>query len=367
MRKKIVAIVASILCVAIVIAGKINVINSNANNAKDKGVSSQELLEKVLNNPSIIDVYLHNDPTTSINSLKKESEEFSLLQSREDYIETVINKYDKYKLVSDFATEVSIIDSLSYVDNENIDNKIEEILLDQSVKENVEKDITELAKIYFLECLLTSKEVVNSSSEDQIQDIKEVAYDKYLEKEASNLYTGMEETVYELADASNTAKDLGVSINRRGGYATITTPNGSIVDVIISEYFGDRWANTLTMQMKNEYPNAKVLAKADNRYNCHSYAWYKQDTSNEYWLNDPYDFIADGSYKEVNRLAKYDKAIWVELRGGRINFIEHSGIVVGRNSNNVVIVSKWGQGPLMQHTDIYSPYENVVKYYTRNK
>lgn len=364
MKKRLISAAVVVWCLAIVIVGCQKISKSKANETVINEKSSKELLEEVLESSSIVDLYLYNEPNTVIEIMKSESNSFAKLEERKDYIETVIDKYNEYELANDFSTDKHILDSLTYVYGEELDNKLNEVLADLDVKESVESDVTELARVYFLECLITSKGVVEESNSQQLSDIKKVAYDKYMEKENSALYTGMEESVYELADKSETAKDLGVEINSRGQLATITTPNGSKVEVEMCEYNGDRWANAVTMETKKDYPNVKILAKADNRYNCHSYAWYQQSTSNPYWLNNPMSFIADGSFKETTRIVKNDKIIWA-VKTGR-PYIEHSGVVKGQDKNGVVVVSKWGQGPLVQHLDSYSPYVNKTYIYMRN-
>ena len=363
MIKKIVSGAVVVLCATIVIVGCQDIAKSKANELLEQKKSSKFLLEETLNNESIESVYLYSEPDECIKAIKKVNESFALLQEREDYIDTIIDKYSEYELAKDFNTNKKVIDSLTYVYGDDIDSKLNEVLVDSSVKESVENDIKELSKVYFLECLITSKEIVEESSKEQIEEIKEATYDKYIEKENSIMYSDMEDTVYELAKASETADNLDMEINSRGQVATITTPNGSKVEVEIFEYNGDRWANTMTMHTKKEFPDAKILAKADNRYNCHSYAWYQQSTSNPYWMNNPLKFVADGSYKEASEPSKDDNVIWA-VKTGR-PYIEHSGIVAGKDEKDVIVVSKWGQGPLVEHYESYSPYRNKTYYYNR--
>ncbi|NCE63148.1 hypothetical protein D1159_00785 [Pseudoflavonifractor sp. 524-17] len=40
------------------------------------------------------------------------------------------------------------------------------------------------------------------------------------------------------------------------------------------------------------------LSRATPSYNCHSYAWYSQSISNNYWINDPKPYMNDGSYSK---------------------------------------------------------------------
>ena len=40
---------------------------------------------------------------------------------------------------------------------------------------------------------------------------------------------------------------------------------------------------------------ATRIAPSSSKYNCHSYAWYMQSTSNPYWMNDPSSYYTDWS------------------------------------------------------------------------
>jgi hypothetical protein len=109
------------------------------------------------------------------------------------------------------------------------------------------------------------------------------------------------------------------------------------------------WATT--------YPNAIQLASATNTYNCHGYARHMSSGGAEaVWIEGgdlvpPYGmpnnediYWTDGSYIEVctpHRLSKVSYHI-----------SDHSAITTA-NAN--VFISKWGEGPLMQHAYNYAP------------
>ena len=87
-------------------------------------------------------------------------------------------------------------------------------------------------------------------------------------------------------------------------YATRTsvkTPKGTSVsaykDMTWSDH-GTSKAAVLVAQkdIEKTYTNATRIADISPTYNCHSYAWYSQSTSNRYWINDPSSYMEDGSY-----------------------------------------------------------------------
>ncbi len=49
---------------------------------------------------------------------------------------------------------------------------------------------------------------------------------------------------------------------------------------------------------ETHYPNAILVDDASKVYNCHSFAWHQQSSSNRYWICAPhqYTYWTDGSY-----------------------------------------------------------------------
>lgn len=93
------------------------------------------------------------------------------------------------------------------------------------------------------------------------------------------------------------------------------------------------------------YPNATQLRGCSRRYNCHSYAWHDQSSSNTVWIDTPGDdkYWQDGSYVPAS------------ITGGqKVSYAsdDHSAIAISGS----VYESKWGQAPLMRHAPCYTPY-----------
>lgn len=132
-------------------------------------------------------------------------------------------------------------------------------------------------------------------------------------------------------------------------YATVYTPNGS--DITVIRYINDFTA-TYKAQIADEisitYPNAVLQSNATPFYNCHSYAWYSATTSNRYWMNDPSDYMSDGSYIQGGTI----------VAGMKIHYAtkDHSGIVTGVVGYGIGVKSKWGAAGLYTHQYNDSPY-----------
>ncbi|MBQ4232118.1 MAG: hypothetical protein II699_02470 [Lachnospiraceae bacterium] len=151
---------------------------------------------------------------------------------------------------------------------------------------------------------------------------------------------------------ANTKKQIRVD--------TINICKGKTTKGIVYEYAGDKWASELNAETRKTYPLAIFVSKSDNRYNCHSYAWYKQSTSNPYWINSPTDYINSGLYSYSKKASNNCKIVYVK-NSERI----HSGIVT--DASNMKIKSKWGMGPLMIHDVNYCPYNSCSYSYYKKK
>jgi hypothetical protein len=144
--------------------------------------------------------------------------------------------------------------------------------------------------------------------------------------------------------------------------ANITTPKGSSVNGATknrAEHPAHHLAY-LNQYYDLTYPNAIKLDSATNGYNCHGYAWHMSSGGAEaVWIQegnpststglpDNEDiYWTDGSYIEVctpHRLSKVSYHI-----------SDHSAITTAN-----VFISKWGDGPLMQHAYNYAPYNSSL-------
>lgn len=146
-------------------------------------------------------------------------------------------------------------------------------------------------------------------------------------------------------------------------YDTVSTPNGSDVEVIvdmswddISDYFGI-WppidfdiALAQSEQLENTYPSATLYRDPAPNYNCHSYAWYSTSSSNKYWMEDPSMYISDGSYEG------HTAAVGCKVTYRSNNIYTHSGRIVATPGGPVTVRSKWGALGVFTHDVNDCPY-----------
>lgn len=112
--------------------------------------------------------------------------------------------------------------------------------------------------------------------------------------------------------------------------------------------------NAIITQMKASYPKITILDEPTSAYNCHSYAWYSNTSSNPYWINDVGLFANDVHSTQIGTTANAivgDIIVYL----GTSNAILHSAIIVEINGDQVICNSKWGPSVLCKHEYNYIP------------
>lgn len=156
---------------------------------------------------------------------------------------------------------------------------------------------------------------------------------------------------------------------------SIETPEGreveveEFVDLDLTQRDLDNIKKDLAIYLSHVY----TIGQPTKRYNCHSYAWYSQDFStNYYWMDSPvpyFDLVMEGeaSHEESDGDIG-DIIVYFNSNNSPI----HSGIVVNTvngTSNGVcgdadlkIVQSKWGAAYLYTHRGDVCPYS-----YTYNR
>lgn len=158
-----------------------------------------------------------------------------------------------------------------------------------------------------------------------------------------------------IADSIDNKEEANAIVAAASTY--VSTPNGTSVTVdILGEQLTFNEKVSLNQQTQTAYPNATLVSSSTTNYNCHSYAWYSNTSSNTYWMNNPSAYMTDGSYTSFTNIIN-------AVIGTRVYYDSglHSAIVTTNGGplagpKKLKVTSKWGQGPLMSHTAEYSPY-----------
>lgn len=158
----------------------------------------------------------------------------------------------------------------------------------------------------------------------------------------------------------SSARSYAFFINNIGYYnaGTISSVHGNTATV----YAPARELNSREISALNsgaaQYGNR--VHEPTSRYNCHSYAWYKAQTWNPYWLSNIVPFTSDNACTQVTTPIQ-DKDIIAYYYNGQL---QHSGIVYSKSGGQTIIKSKFGQGGVYLHTPESVPYtHNSIIYY----
>jgi hypothetical protein len=208
-----------------------------------------------------------------------------------------------------------------------------------------------------VEILLAQNKILDNLTEIQLGDLLVEARSKYTSKQQSAIYgqPSLDSTLQVIEQVSQR------HYTPREYNSYVYTPNGSRVAVIVdrTEMSSDEIAYW-NWWVGYVYPLATWQATATNKYNCHSYAWYSQSTSNNKWMNSPSKYWQDGSYTRVNPPYPYN--------GARMRYVngDHSAFVLfGMYPDQpqlYYVLSKWGPLPLMYHGAAYCPYNSSTLY-----
>lgn len=173
-------------------------------------------------------------------------------------------------------------------------------------------------------------------------------------------------------------------------YSQIKTPKNSFVtayDVynLVSQDSLNALRYADSILIVNQSFNAKIIGGADNRYNCHYYAWYlseNEDDTRRVWLRPVDDGVnlflentstnpnGDNSYRKSSYLSTADKIIIGEqnIDGNHEWHGDHSMTHLDDPDNaGRDWVSKWGPGALVQHGKYSHPYhrpDSLYHYYS---
>jgi hypothetical protein len=148
----------------------------------------------------------------------------------------------------------------------------------------------------------------------------------------------------------------------------VYTPKGSRVAAYSNSELSSSEINNYNRISDAFFTTDIRITNASRKYNNFSYAFYKQNTNNNYYIDDPYLYLSDGSYIEISysNLQPRDRIVYYNSN----NEIVHSGVVRGTTgqtpngvcgyANTVWVQSKWGYYGLYEHRGDQCPYTNLV-------
>ena len=263
-------------------------------------------------------------------------------------------------------------DSFNGVRELSMRNDAATVLLDKYSNEPVLTETTpdsDVFRITDIEILISQDFITDKLSDTEKKQLINVASKKYMMEKESDVYgdytTGI---LYDLV--SSNCDDTEFRRQMQSYISYVYTPNNTAVQVIVNttEPLTADQINQYNSEGDSTYPNAIRCGSSTGKYNCHSYAWYYQSTSNNCWMNDPSAYWEDYSYLSTNNPQSGNKMIYTYYGNP-----EHSAVIDSRLSGPsqmyfmdlVYVFSKWGPNGLYYHRGNDCPYTycNGVGYF----
>ena len=189
-----------------------------------------------------------------------------------------------------------------------------------------------------------------------------------------------------LSACSTTDQEITEYINANGKsftFTSVSTPKNSSLQAIAytstltSEEITDINDDMDSLISTYNWNSSQVSGRGPTLdYNCHSYSWYSQATSNSRWINQYYFNTNTGQYTTTANLSKY----WTDgsyslitsvsgtsipssaANGSKVFYAtgDHSAI----KTSSSQFTSKWGAAGLYTHSPGHAPYDTTtISYY----
>ncbi len=293
-------------------------------------LSTSDLIQAVLDFPFFIDIFAFDTI----------GEGYTCVLSECEALQTLINRTDKTEAMLEFYASMDVPQDIETISRQQ-----------------------EFSDLWKMELLISQDDFVHEMSEEQKACLVNIAESKlFIKSQHTDIYSGNIACFFEAA-SENSGLELYIIDSQ------VYTPAGSAVSVYkwtSSDIdFSTSEINSLNAEYAEAYPNATRLGNPSKKYNCHSYAWYSQSTSNIYWMNNPSKYMTDGSYSEVSKIHTDvgDRMVYFLSTDGTNTGINHSAVIVSyvdypRSKRTFVVKSKWGQLGLYKHSWADGPYMN---------
>jgi len=340
-----------------------------------RDLSTQSLVETVLNYPLYGDILAYDNMQYGFNSMVSAFNGLQELLQRKDAAYELVTLYaamDPLKIDSEWTSKQKGNYHRQFIYVEALlaqDELLSGLLPEQQLellglswkKLKAKQDLAEIYGIEGLKTSLLLSGRILKFHQPQIFDSASEDLRAFLRDSSTNSLTCLNTILVETASALAEEPiliDLDTA-HAKDYYTYVYTPRGSSVPVIRRTYeltqaqidANDAW-------VESNYPNAILIRSSSRKYNCHSYAWYSQSSSNNYWMNNPGDdtYWNDGSYYRIYYCPAYNaKASYASD--------DHSANIDGMGN----FTSKWGQLGVVKHATSYCPYNSsTINYYKRN-
>ena len=300
-----------------------------------ENLSTDALLEVIVNYPLFIDILAYNTFDEGIKYVSMQFNGLEEFMSRQDLTQVLLDEYQKI--------DINYVKNIEETDNMGDFNKllfVESMLFTEQVQKNMSEE--QLIKLN-LEILDKQQQIDNEGDSYGLLNQYKLMIEMN-EVQGIELPSQQLELVERAKQFYNNSSIDPLVVN-----TSVLTPRGSLVPAIIyGELYTSDQKEQLKKQVYETYPGVNIISDATTNYNCHSYAWYQRLTSNNIWIPNPSKYLTDGS---ATRTYSVTANITRILYG--YPDVRHSGICIEKKNN---ILSKWGALPLVEHTWKNCPY-----------
>ena len=295
-------------------------------------MTTEALVKSVLHYPLNYLIFAYNDPYDAVNLICENSELHKELLSRSNAASELVEAFAESTMTLDIEKEINktySANELSYTNG------------------------------MFLEYLLGSGLVSGLGDGANREVLRQAVSDKIESRAADtlNYSTNSLRSLYNL-DSREGLQVMSSTYLNITGTTRVYTYFGKIITGLITEELSNQELINITNQAVTNFPNAILRGSATSKYNCHSYAWYKNSIDNSVWI--------DATYNDIFQLSRYwTNDLYVNCSDSvatRAYYSDddHSAIVLPSGK----FLSKWGLMPLMEHDYDSCPYTSSnIQYY----
>lgn len=247
-----------------------------------ENLSTDALLEVIVNYPLFIDILAYNTFDEGIKYVSMQFNGLEEFMSRQDLTQVLLDEYQKI--------DINYVKNIEETDNMGDFNKllfVESILFTEQVQKNMSEE--QLIKLN-LEILDKQQQIDNEGDSYGLLNQYKLMIEMN-EVQGIELPSQQLELVERAKQFYNNSSIDPLVVN-----TSVLTPRGSLVPAIIyGELYTSDQKEQLKKQVYETYPGVNIISDATTNYNCYSYAWYQRLTSNNIWIPNPSKYLTDGS------------------------------------------------------------------------
>ncbi|MBD5199656.1 MAG: hypothetical protein HDR74_08325 [Bacteroides sp.] len=296
-------------------------------------LSTEQLAEACAKHPMSIIFMAYDTHQKGAKVIINNFNGFSELAKRDNFQDALINEY-----ISNFDTSAK---------------------LQAYNKEDKEKKF-DCIKKYYLEAVFQTDFFMRDINQSEVSRLSNFIESKSLNDELSSEY-----------NKANSLKVLNSLDNRLYNlnnlgliYQFVQTPFGKNILVFQRSELSQEDIEDYDRRWQAVYPKAKLIASSTSSYNCHFYAWHGI-SSKKYWMNVKETYNGQ-TYYNIKNYTTEDGYTKLGSFGGVATVFgtdanyenEHSLLYYPTTGK---CISKWGAGPLMEHTLQDMPYDLYYK------